>query len=397
VLVALDAGMGASRRGLSMVLTPPIHVSAGGAASDLRVRLSFARRGAPRLAEVAVQTNAHLSAAPTQRIVRVQDLVAEAQFGLAAVRRGEGRVDRLWVRWRGPLGLAFKQHEFSVPEPIPVIPDVAGAKAEAARLFAREAPVGVKVVMDRGQGSEYQSLQEFQQGMDPRTVDWPQSARHGMLLAKEYRTERNHPVFLCLDAGRLMSEPVAGAPKIDRAINAALLLGYAGLKVGDRVGLFAFDDKPRVFSRAVSGVRAFPSLQTMAARIDYSTEETNFTLGLSTLSGELERRALVVVFTDFADTTGAELMLDSIARMVRRHLLMFVVFQDDELEGLARTAPRTAEDITRAVVADALLRERQVVMTRLRRLGVEIVEAPVDKLGPALIARYLDLKRGDRL
>ena len=37
--------------------------------------------------------------------------------------------------------------------------------------------------------------------------------------------------------------------------------------------------------------------QALAGRIDYSTHETNYTLALATLSGQLRRRSLIVVFT----------------------------------------------------------------------------------------------------
>jgi uncharacterized protein (DUF58 family) len=228
-------------------------------------------------------------------------------------------------------------------------------------------------------------------------VDWKQSARHRILLAQEYRSERNHPVILALDTGRLMSEPLAGSPKIDRALNAALLLGYVSLKVGDRIGLFAFDARPRLFSHPTGGLKAFPTLQRMASKIDYSSEETNFTLGLTTLGGALDRRALIVVFTDFADPIGAELMLENVSRLAQKHLMLFVMFQDDELEALARAEPMTPLDVSRAVIADTLLKDRQVVITRLRRMGVDVLEATLDQLGPALIARYLELKRKDRL
>jgi multidrug efflux pump subunit AcrB len=49
-------------------------------------------------------------------------------------------------------------------------------------------------------------------------------------------------------------------------------------------------------------------LQQLAAEIDYSTEETNFTLALTTLAGKLTRRSLIVIFTDFVDSVSAELM-----------------------------------------------------------------------------------------
>ncbi|MDP9102524.1 MAG: DUF58 domain-containing protein [Pseudomonadota bacterium] len=395
-LVVLDALLAAPPKTVTIEVVAPSSLPVAGEADELMVRLRFPVR-APRQVQTAVQANAHIRAVAASAVVPVNGAEGAARFVLTALRRGEGVVEQLWGRWTGPLGLAYRQRRFDELARFPVTADIAGVKAQAARLFARDAAFGVKVQRDIGEGSEYQTLREFQKGMDPRSVDWKQSARHRMLLSKEYRTERNHPVILALDTGRLMSEPLGGVPKIDRALNAALLLGYVSLKVGDRVGLFAFDARPRLISRPAGGIQAFPTLQRMAAKVDYFTEETNFTLGLTTLSGELERRSLVVVFTDFADPIGAEFMLENVARIARRHLVLFVMFKDDELEGLARAEPLTPVDISRAVIADTLLRQRRIVINRLRRIGVEIIEATADQIAPSLIARYIDLKRKDRL
>ena len=280
---------------------------------------------------------------------------------------------------------------------IAIVPNIAAVKDEAIRMYSRDASFGQRVQIERGEGSEFQSLRVFQTGMDPRGIDWKQTARHGKLLAKEFRTERNHPIVFALDTGRLMCEPVAGLPRVDHALNGALILAYVALKSGDRVGFFAFDAKPRLVTGSVSGVGAFPMLQRLAASIDYSAEETNFTLGLTQLSGALERRSLVVVFTDFADTTSAQLMIENVARLLKTHLVLFVVFRDEELEGLVDAEPLTPDDVSRAVIADALMRERELVITRLKRMGVEVLDTPVNKLGPDLLSRYLDLKRKDRL
>ena len=64
---------------------------------------------------------------------------------------------------------------------------------------------------------------------------------------------------------------------------------------------------------------------------------------------------------------------------------------------MAAAEPRTPEDVSRAVVAGALLREREGVAARLRRMGVHIVEASADRLGPELIDAWLELKRRDLL
>jgi uncharacterized protein (DUF58 family) len=130
--------------------------------------------------------------------------------------------------------------------------------------------------------------------------------------------------------------------------------------------------------------------------LDYSTAETNFTLGLSQLAGDLEHRSIVVIFTDFSDSTSAELMVENVGRLLRRHLVLFVIFRDEELEVMANREPETPEDVSRAVIADAMLRERDTVIERLRRLGVQIVDAPVEEISSHLLKTYFSVKRRER-
>ena len=394
-LVLVDAALGADRNRASLSLTAPASLAAGGR-GDALVQLAFVG-AAPATVELALEANGRIAVEPARRRAKVAERLARTGFRLTPVRRGPGVLQRLWARWRGPLGLVWKQKVEPLDRPLPVTLNTQAVKDEAMKLFSRDALNGPRVQFDLGGGSEFHALSEFRPGMDRRSIDWKQSARHNQLLAREFHIERNHPVILVVDTGRLMCEPLAGLPKIDHALNAALILAYVGLKSGDRVGLFAFDARPHVASGALSGPGAFALIQRLAAQIDYSVAETNFTLGLTQLAGSLGRRSLLVVFTDFADTTSAELMLENVGRLMGQHLVLFVVMRDDELEALTRKAPDEAADVSRAVVAQALLREREVVIERLRRMGVQILEAPAGRIGPALLARYLDLKRRDLL
>src|SRR5207253_9428278 len=129
-----------------------------------------------------------------------------------------------------------------------ITPDIQGVKDEALRMFSRDAPFGMKAQLETGEGADFHALKDFTTGMDLRSIDWTQSARHAKLIGREYRTERNHHVVLAIDSGRLMCAPLDGAPRVDRAINAALLLAFVSLKLGDRVRLFAFDARPRISS-----------------------------------------------------------------------------------------------------------------------------------------------------
>ncbi len=297
------------------------------------------------------------------------------------------------MRWRGPLGLVWKQRQLGLDQAILITPDIRRLREASAQMLNREAMFGIKAQMHIGEGAEFEALADYRQGMDRRAIDWKQSARHTSLIAKEYRTERNNNLIMALDAGRAMSEPVDGVPRVDRAVSAALLTAFVALKDGDRVGLFAFDSRPRAASKPISGPRAFSLLQRVAAGIDYSASETNYTLALATLASGLHRRSLIVVFTEFADTISAELMLNAVGALLKRHLVLFVVLQDEELEAFTAAEPAEPDDVSRAVTAAALLRERRLVMTRLRHLGVHVVEAAANDAGPAVVNAYLDMKR----
>lgn len=382
-------------RGLTINLTAPARIGVG-AIADGELAVAF-RRAAPRSLELAVETDGRMTVSPDRVTVRPEGREGVLGLKITPQRRGESVFERAWVRWPGPLGLVWAQHSDALRRRAVLTPDIAGVKSEAMRLFARDAMFGVKAQIDTGEGAEYHALREFSEGMDPRSVDWKQSARHGKLISKEYRTERNHHIVLALDTGRTMCEPLAGLPRIDRAINAALTLAYVSLKIGDRVGLFGFDARPRLSTGVAAGVGSFPLLDHLAASLDYSDEEANYTLGLTRLAADLERRSLIVVFTEFADPTSAELLIENAGRLARRHLLMFVVFRDEELEAIAAAEPTEPDAVSRAVAAAALLRERELVISRLRRLGALIVDAPVGAVGPRLLNAYLDLKRRDLL
>lgn len=394
-LILIDLWLSPPAGSVELELEAPRALGVGAAASA--TLSAVFPKSAPPEVELALATGERLAVEPRRQSARPVGGRAKASLALRSLRRGEGRFEEAWARWRGPLGLAFIQRSQRLDQVAAITPDIQSVKEEALRLFSRDAPFGAKVQLDTGEGTEFHALKEYQTGMDLRSVDWKQSGRHGKLIGREYRTERNHHIILALDSGRLMCAPLAGAPRIDRAIKAALLLAFVSLKLGDRVGLFAFDSKPRVASGATAGAHSFPLLQRLAASIDYTTEETNFTLGLSSLLGRLDRRSLVVVFTDFADPTSAELMLENVGRLLRTHHVLFVAFRDEELESLVAAEPQTPEDVSRAVVAGTLLQQRELVVSRLRRLGAQIVDAPAERMGTALVNAYLDAKRRDLL
>ncbi|MEH6661651.1 MAG: DUF58 domain-containing protein [Parasphingorhabdus sp.] len=315
------------------------------------------------------------------------------QTTIVPVRRGTAEIGRLWLRWKGPLGLAWRQIQKQSTQSVAVMPNIAAIRSPTIQMFLRDSVFGLLARKIRGEGSEFEALSEYQPGMDRRSIDWKGSARHSKLLAKEYDAERNNQIVFALDCGSAMCEPIDGLPRIDRAVSAALLTAYITLKAGDRTSLFSFAAKPELSTPFLSGSRNFFRLQREAASIDYRHQESNYTLALSTLQSRLQRRSLIIIFTDFTDPTAADLMLEAAARLIDKHLVLFVILQDRELTGIIDKAPESAEDVARAVTAQNLLDQKNLVLTKLRHMGIDVIEGAHQDIGTRLINAYLNIKR----
>ncbi|MEP5938030.1 MAG: DUF58 domain-containing protein [Erythrobacter sp.] len=312
-------------------------------------------------------------------------------------RRGTADISRAWLRWTGPMGLGSRQEERILEDQIRIWPDLSPVRSRELQTFLRDAQFGLIARRIRGEGTQFEALSEYEAGMDRRRIDWKASARHMSLYARENESERNNQIVFAFDCGQTMCEPVDGLPRIDRAVSAALTAAYVALKSGDRVSLFGFAQKPEVITPFVNDARAFSRLQSAAAGLDYHNAEPNFTLALATLTAKLQRRSLIILFSDFTDPTAAEMMVESIGRLVDRHLVLFVTIADSELEDFIEEEPGDLDTLARSVTADALARQRALVLERLRQLGVDVIEAPWDKIGYRLIDRYFEIKRSEAI
>lgn len=393
LLVLLDAQLAGKASHVELTVPPDVEV---GEETWFLAEAQF-ENGRPREVVAAIATDGRLlQAGRGELALGPPPRAGEPWAGALRYcpgRRGTGTVERMWLRWTGPLGLGARQLVRPVEAQVRVWPNLAAVRSPALQMFLKDAQFGLIARRIRGEGSVFEALAEFQPGMDKRRIDWKASARHMHLYAKEMEAERNNQIVFAFDCGHAMCEQVGGLPRIDRAVSAALTTAYVALKAGDRAALFGFAARPELFTPFVADARQFRRLQQAAAGLDYRAEEPNFTLALATLAGRLKRRSLVVVFSDFTDPTSAELMIESIGRLTARHLVLFVTMADDELDTMAAAEPAGMQELAMAVSADALLRQRALVLSKLRQLGVDVIEAPHDRIGTRLIDAYMAIKR----
>ena len=212
---------------------------------DIRVTTEFGPGIPPRMPEQRLSVNDRISISPTQARAGVGDGGMLSLFGMRTDLRGTAVLERIWTRWQGPLGLVWRQRIDPLQNEIPVTSDTQMVRDTAAEIFTKDANIGQKLQRLRGDGTEFDGLTEWLPGMDKRSIDWKHSARHGTLLSREFRTERNHNIVFAFDSGHLMAEEVENVEtgeamtKLDRALNAALLMAFVSLKIGDKVGMYA--------------------------------------------------------------------------------------------------------------------------------------------------------------
>jgi len=396
-LIALDSLLSTSVKRMEPDLDFPRSAFVGHN-YDVRVVARFGPGIPPRKTELRLTTNDRLTVSPNIARAGLGDGGLLALFNIRTELRGTAELKRVWTRWQGPLGFIWRQRVDPLDLEIPITSDTQMVRDKAAEIFTKDAHIGQKLQQLRGDGTEFDGLTEFLPGMDKRSIDWKHSARHKMLLSREFRTERNHNIIFAFDTGHLMAEQASDSEtdeamtKLDRALNAALLMGFVSLKIGDKVGLYAFDERPYLYAPAIGNTRSFSQIRRVSAKIEYSTAETNFTLGLSQLTQNLQRRTLIVVFTDFVDSTQAELLVENMARLLKRHIVIFVAFRNSGLDRLIERDARTPQEAAASLIGDGLMRERDLVLKRLTRMGVNVINADPATLNMKVLNTYLILK-----
>jgi uncharacterized protein (DUF58 family) len=164
---------------------------------------------------------------------------------LRPTRRGDRLPDRVTVRSVGPLGLAARQGRHELPWRVRVQPPFTSRRflpERLARLRLLDGSVAVRV---RGQGTEFDTLREWVDGDDVRSIDWRATARRQDVVVRTWRPERDRHLLMVVDTSRTSAGRVGDVPRLDAALDAGLLLSALASRAGDRVDLLAFDRQVR--------------------------------------------------------------------------------------------------------------------------------------------------------
>ncbi len=320
------------------------------------------------------------------------------RFAFTPPARGRFEFGPATARSAGPLGLAGRQFALCAGETAKVYPDITAVHTYA--LLARRGTlheIGVRAARFAGVGTEFESLRDYLDGDDYRDIDWKATARRGVPVVRNFEAERSQTIVLAVDAGRLMTPYVGALTKLDRAVNAALLLAYLATRSGDNVGLLVFGRDVHTFVAPKKGHRQFLAILEALYTVEGAVEEPDYAAALRYLSTRVRRRALVVLFTELVGTEPSRRLLGVLQAMSRRHLPLVMTQRNREVERTAAEFPAEETDVFRAAVAADLVHDKAAALASLSAAGSLVVDVEPERLSTAAVNRYLEVKARGRL
>jgi uncharacterized protein (DUF58 family) len=306
-------------------------------------------------------------------------------------RRGDRLSDRVTVRCLGPLRLAGRQRSRQVPGRVRVLPPFHSRKHLPSRLAKLREIDGRSAVRVRGQGTEFDSLREYVRGDDVRSIDWRASARSRTTVVRTWQPERHRRVLLVLDTSRTSAGRVDDVPRLDSAMDAALLLTALASRAGDVVDFLAGDRRVRARVRGGQHQSALPQVVEAMADLEPVIAEADWGRLASAVLGLGRQPALVVLLTALDATPVEQGLLPALPALTARHRVVLASVRDPELERMA-AAGHDAPSVYAAAAAEQVLAERARTAELLGALGVDVVDASADHLPVALTDHYLMLK-----
>jgi uncharacterized protein (DUF58 family) len=309
---------------------------------------------------------------------------------LRPVRRGDLSAMGVTVRAAGPLGLAARQRTFVVPGTIRSLPPFGSRRHLPSRLARLRELDGRAAVRVRGQGTEFDSLREYVHGDDVRSIDWRASARNRTVVVRTWQPERDRRVILVLDTSRTSAGRVGDVPRLDSAMDAALLLAALAARAGDRVEFLAGDRRVRSRLRLTGKDVVGPLQDAMSALVPIIAE-ADWSVLAGALAGLGRQRALVVLLTPLEPSAIEQGLLPVLATLTRHHRVVLASVRDPALEQMAETRS-DLDEVYGAAAAEQVLERRRHTVGLLKVLGVDVVDADAERLPPALADHYLDLK-----
>ncbi len=184
----------------------------------------------------------------------------------------------------------------------------------------------------RGRGIEFSEVRPYQIGDDVRSIDWNVSARMGEPYIKLFEEEREQTLLLMVDISGSGDFGSSGTTKREVAAEICAVLGFSAIRNNDKVGLLLFSDKIERFVPPKKGRRHVLRIIRDLYVHEAASRGTNVKAALDHAHHMLNRRAIVILVSDFLDT-GYDKALRTLAQ---KHDVVAIRLLDPREEALPK-------------------------------------------------------------
>jgi uncharacterized protein (DUF58 family) len=262
---------------------------------------------------------------------------------------------------------------------------------------------GINTIPKRGQGLEFRSLRDYQNGDPVKAIDWRATSRRRKVIIREYQEGQDQQVLVLLDSGYRLHRRESSVRRpegsrrlqFDGALEAALILAHVALKHGDSVAAGTFGAEDRWFPPR-KGMGVLKELMNGLYDLKSAPVPSSPFSALENTLARLHRRTFIILISNFREEDGESLSW-ILPRVEKSHLLLVVSLREFEVEELAfGKSPKNDPGLVRAA-AFAYLSSRRRLYKTWEHLGLLTLETTSAELSSALINRYLGVKRSGRL
>lgn len=196
---------------------------------------------------------------------------------------------------------------------------------------ARSRQAGERLARRRGSSAEFEQHRSYVAGDDVRRVDWLATARSGMPVIKQFRSEEDPIVRILLDRSASMNTGEPNKLLLTKRLAAAL--GYLTLESGARVQLIAAPGDEGSGVRYFEPRRGRGSLSQLLKQLSgvEPTGATALAEWTRNVVATTKRPGLLAVLSDFLDHGGALRELD-LARGQGHEVALIQFVSKEELE-----------------------------------------------------------------
>jgi uncharacterized protein (DUF58 family) len=267
----------------------------------------------------------------------------------------------------------------------------------ASRLVTNLMAGGYSSVF-RGAGLEFEGVREYEEGDDPRSVDWNVTARVGRPFVKTFKDERELTVLFLLDLSPSMAGGFGVYSSRQTAARVCACLALAAVRNNDKVGLIAFGEEVEKFVPPKKGSGHVLRIIRDCLALPEGRGRTRIESALDYAARIVRRRATLFLVSDFMSDGWRQ----PLTICARRHDVIGVRIIPPELssprypEILRLRDPETGYE---RVVNFKSRREREAYLAEvaafkertendLRRARVDRMDVPISETrDPEMVAR----------